>query len=217
MTEFQFEYSRQNIIVRVLIFALTAFLVLFISTFLISKYIGIWTSIILTIGVPILVFYFNKKRIKANEQAILASDRVTFELVDKKIIYDFKDIKSYKIQHDHGVALSLRLKDRTKLRLLANDNFCNPELFSKFCKVFERTIDTYKSNNELSYIREKSIFEKQWYFVLLIFLTIAAIVGLIYALASDKAKSGSIFISIGALISLWTGYFTTKTKRKKSG
>jgi hypothetical protein len=94
MTEFQFEYSRQNIIVRVLIFALTAFLVLFISTFLISKYIGIWTSIILTIGVPILVFYFNKKRIKGNGQAILASDRVTFELVDKKIIYDFKDVYS---------------------------------------------------------------------------------------------------------------------------
>ena len=217
MTEFQFEYSRQNIIVRVLIVALTAFIILFISTLFISEYIGIWTSIILTIGVPILIFYFNKKRIKANGQAILASDKVTFDLVDNKIVYDFKDIKSYKIQYYHGVALSLRLKDRTKLRLLANVNFCNPELFSKFCTVFEKTIDIYKSNNESSSVREKSIFEKQWYFVLLILLTAAAIVGLIYASIADKAKPGSIIISIGALISLWTGYFTTKTKRKASG
>lgn len=214
MTEFQFEYSRQNIIVRVLIIALTAFIILFVSTFFISQYIGIWTSILLTIGVPILIFYFNKKRIKANGQAILASDKVTFELFDNNITYDFKDIKSYKIQYYRGVALSLKLNDRKKIRLLANDNFCDPEQFSAFCSVFEKTIDKYKSENESSSVRKPSIFEKQWYFVLLIILTMAAIGGLIYALMVDKAKPGSIFISLGALISLWTGYFTTKTKRK---
>jgi ABC-type multidrug transport system fused ATPase/permease subunit len=216
LTDFRFEYSRQSIIVRLLFIAVPTFITLFISTFFILQYIGLLTCIILTIVVPILIFYLNRKKIKANGRAILTADRVTFELVDNKVTYEFKDIKSYTIQYYHGLALNLRLKEGKKFRLLANDNFCKPEKFSKFCRAFEKTLDTFESLNKTSSIRGKSIFEKQWFFVLLITLTALAIGALIYASLADKAKPGSILISIGALISLWTGYFATKTSRKIS-
>lgn len=215
MTEYKFEYSKQNIIVRVLVVALLTFFLLFVLTFFIAKYIGIWTSIGLTIAIPFLIFYFNKKRIKSSGLAILHSDKVIFELDKKKTTFEFKDIKSYKIQHYHGVALNIRRKDKSKFRLLSNDNFCNSDECRKFLKVFERTIEKYTLENESDSSREESIFEKRWFFVLLVVLTIAAVGGLLYALISGSTRIGSIFISAGALISLWTGYYTTKTRRGK--
>ncbi len=216
MTDYKFEYSKQNVIVRVLIVALLVFLLLFILTFFIAKYIGIWTSIGLTIAIPLLIFHFNRKRIKATGYATLHSDKVIFELDEKKTTFEFKDIKSYKIQDYHGVALNIRRKDKSKFRLLSNDNFCDSKECRKFLSVFERTIEKYNLENESNSSREESLFEKQWFYVLLIVLTLLAVGGLAYAAFFGRARIGSIFISIGALASLWTGYYTTKTRAKKN-
>lgn len=213
--EYRFEYSKRDVLIRFILLAIAIFVALLFVTFILLDYIGVWPSVTLPVAVPFLMFYLNRKKFKSIGVACLSQDKISIDLDDSQPTFNFEDIKTFKVEYFNGVSLSLRLRDRTKFRLFANDG-CDHSQLEKLCADFEKVIEEFKSQTASELTREKSILESKWYYILLIALTVAGAAGFIHSLVFSTGgnRVSLFFVVFVPLLTLWGGYITTRLKRK---
>jgi hypothetical protein len=214
VAQYTFEYSKLNVIIRFWVLAIVIFIGLLIAAFSLIEHLGIWL-IVLPVAVPCLIYYLNRKNFKSIGAASLYQDKIFIDLDESSATFYFGDIETFKVEHFHGISLSLRLRDRTKFRLLANDS-CDYSQLEKLCADFEKVIEEFKNQTASDVTREKSMLEKRWYFILLLVMSGAGTIGFIYSLflGTGESKISSFFVVFVPLLALWGGYFTTRLKRK---
>ena len=217
IAEYRFEYSKREVLLRFILLTIAIFVCSLIATFSLLHHIGIWPCVTFPFAVPCLIFYLNRKKFKSKGVANLYQDKIFIDLDDSQSTFYFSDIETFKVEHFHGVSLSIRLRDRTKYRLFANDD-CDHSQLEKLCADFEKVIEEFKSYTTSERTREKSILESKWYFILLIALSATGVVGFIYSFMFDTGgtRISSFFIVFVPLLSMWAGYLTTRLKRKQS-
>lgn len=215
VAEYKFEYSKRDVLIRFILLAIAIFVGLFIGMLSLIHHIGVWPSLTLPVAIPCLIFYLNRKKFKSIGVANLYQDKIFIDLDESQLTFYFGDIETFKVEHFSGVALSLRLKDRTKFRLFANDN-CDYSQLEKLCADFEKVIEEFKSQTASELTREKSIFESKWLFILLIVMTGVGVIGFICGLifGTGENKTSSFFVVFVPLLTMWGGYLTTRLKRK---
>ncbi|WP_299762534.1 hypothetical protein, partial [uncultured Pontibacter sp.] len=161
------------------------------------------------------LFYLNGKRFRSVGVAFLFQDKLSIDLKESQSTFHFQDVETFKVEHFHGVSLSLCLRDRTKFRLFANDD-CDSSKLEKLCADFEKAIQEFKCQTGLDLTREKSILESKWYFILLIAMTGIGVIGFIYGImfGTGENRISSFFVVFVPLLTMWGGYLTTRLKRK---
>lgn len=209
-----FEYTKRKVILRVLLLAIATFVGLLIATFSLIDYLGTW-PIVLAVAVPCLVYYLNRKNFKSIGVASLYQDKIFIDLDDLQSTFLFEDVETFKVEYFHGVSLSIRLRDRNKFRLFANDD-CDSSQLEKLCVDFEKVIEEFKSRTASDLTREKSILESKWYFIVLVALTGAVTIAFIYGLVfrTGEVRISSFFVGFVPLLTMWGGYLATRLKRK---
>jgi hypothetical protein len=207
--EYNFEFTDQK-------YLLNLFGLIFVP-FVLLMFSALWLGFAVLIAafvVPILIYWFNRKNIKKKGQAILSETFAEINLVDRKHIINFNEIKSYQVDYMNGVTLKILFTNRSELTLVANSNFCNEEQLEIFCDEFEKAIANFKGENQSKVIRTKSLFEKSWMYFVLVGMSI--IIGIVFLLAEIEGKDipGSIWVALGGIASMWAAYYKSKSKGK---
>jgi hypothetical protein len=210
MKEYIFEYTKQRIayLLFLLLFGIIA-LAAFILSSLFKNFLLL--DIISSIILGVLFFLLNKKRIKRNGKAELTENEVVFELSDVKRVV-FNQLKYYYIYDGkNGIIFTLGLLDGTKLKIGANNNFCNDELLKTFLTDLKSAIDTYNVQNQANIIHLESVLARKNSIYILTPITVLIILGFIFT------KMPVMIISISFTLPIiinWIQYFKLKNNKK---
>jgi hypothetical protein len=215
MKDFTFEYTDTKFTLKLLGLSFLAFVVLLIAMVVTVDLIGIIASIILVFGVPLLIFFLNKKKIKKHGTANIYDSYSEFKLADStdKVVY--ADIRTYQVERYNGTHLKIKFKDGKDFKLQANSNFCNNDQFDSFCQEFENVVQQYKTSNNVELTRKPSMFERAWMLPFLIVLTAGLVGGIIFATSQGKRIPPTFYTSAAVIIPLWIGYLNARKRKQE--
>jgi len=212
MKKYDFEFNDNKFAMRLFVICLVLFLVfLFIAVWLKFNFL---ISIAISLGIPILIFWLNRKKIPKRGFATMDNGKVEFNLNGIETKVNFNEIKNYQIQIYNGTVLNVKLKSGKRIGIVSNSNFCNPMKFDIFCQEFEKNIEKYKTENNIELTRKKSFFEQVWIFPFLVIITSILIISVLIAIFKGMELRASIFISLAPLMTLWGGYYSAKNRVK---
>ena len=215
MREYNFQTVNQKraLILFVSLFAL--FFALIFSMVSLKHIFNIYVTMIFSFGIPILIFWLNRKKIKENCIAKISELNSEINIDDKLHFINFEEMKSYKIESYNGsIGLSVSLKNNEKIKLTANSNYGETKNFEEYCRDLEISIENFKkSHKNIEVERRKSFFEKKWVLYFLIIITLVLSIFVINIISQGKGFSMSLISAIAPLLVLWGGYFNEKNKR----
>ncbi len=160
-------------------------------------------------------FEYSELFTKKKGSAQLSDTYLILHLEGEEKHIPFSEVASYEIQHYNGVTLYLKLTDKSKIRLIANINFCNAEPFENFCKDLEGTLARYAHEHQGTLVRKPSIFEQKWALGFLIVGTVA-IVWIVIRNVSAGNGIGTALVPTGIFAMLWGAWLNTRKKRKEA-
>lgn len=214
MKKYNFEYTDQKYSIKLLLLCLLLSGILTVIIFSLKPF-GIFPSVLIIMGIPLTIFWFNKKKIKRQGSSKIYDSNIEFDIDGVQTNLNFSDIENYLVQVYNGTTLKIKVINGETLNIVANSNFCNPDEFYRFCLDFENTIEEYNKESTNSAItRKKTFFERQWVLPFLVIITVTFLVLIPYGLFKGSFKNtASLFMFIGSLLPLWVGYLSAK-KRK---
>lgn len=215
MRDFTFEYTDTKLTLKLFGLSFLIFVVLLVAMIVTVDLLGITGSLILTFGIPFLIFFLNKKRIKKQGTATIYDSYSEFKLAESSHEVVYADIKTYQVEEYNGTQLIIKFIDGTNFKLQANSNFCNTDQFDIFCREFENTLQQLKATSNVELTRKKSMFEQMWMLPLLIIMTVALIGGIIFALSKGKRIPPTFFTSAAVIIPMWIGYFNVRKRKQE--
>lgn len=212
MKDYTFEYTRQSF--AYLLFGLSFAIVvfgLFLFSILFKDIVSICIGVIVIIGLAIAFFLLNKYRIKRIGTAKLSMNELTIEL-NQLLHIPFSDLKYYYIYDGkNGIVFTLGFLDGKKIKIGANNSFCNNDLLKIFLSDFQSTIENYKAQNKADIVHLETIFARKQTFYILSSLTVLVIVGFCFThmplILLPIGVSASIFVG-------WIKYFQQRSKDK---
>lgn len=210
MKEYPFEYTKQGI---ALLLFLLSFVIIGLVAIVLSKLFPNFRliDIILSIIFGTVFFLLNKYRIKKTGEAELSENGVIFELTEK-INIKFNDLKYYYVYDGkNGMVFTFGFSNGTKLKIEANNNFCNVEPLKILLTDLQTVIEKYKTQNQVNIIHLKSILARKNAIYVLSFITAFVILGFIFT------RMPLMIISIAftfPIILNWIQYFTLKRDNK---
>lgn len=210
MKEYEFEYTIQAI--AYLLF-LSSFTILALATYILHILLPsiLLADIFISIAIGVAFFLLNKHRIKRNGTAKLAETSIILELSDTKDIA-FSDLKYYYVYNGkNGIVFTLGFLDGTKLKMGANNNFCNVESLKNLLKDLQLAIDNYKVQNQVNIIHLESILARKNTVYILSIITVIIVGGFIFT----RMPVTIIFIGFTLpIIFNWIQYFQLKRNNK---
>jgi len=179
--------------------------------------LGFIGSLVLTFGIPLLIFFLNKKKTEKQGTATIYDSYSEFKLADSidKVVY--ADIKTYQVERYNGTYLKIKFKDGKSFKLQLNSNFCNSDQFYSFCHELENTVQHYKTTNNIELTRQKSMFEQAWMLPFLIILPGGLIAGITFAVSQGKNIPPSFYASAAVVIPFWISYLNARKRKQEQG
>ncbi|GAC1311460.1 MAG: hypothetical protein NVSMB24_31040 [Mucilaginibacter sp.] len=210
MKEYHFEYTKQGIAYMLLLlsFAIIVLGIIALSHVLTNRLL---LDILLSIAFAIAFFLFNKHRIKKIGGAELSETSMVLNL-SEGINIAFNELKYFYIYDGkNGIVFTLGFLDGTKLKIGANNNFCDIEPFRILLTDFQTSIERYKAQHQVKIIHLESILARKNTIYVLIFITILLTLGFIFT------TMPVMIIPIGFTLPMlfnWIQYFQLKQNNK---
>jgi hypothetical protein len=213
MRDFSFEYTDAKFTLKLLVLCFLSLVVFLIAMAVTVDLIGVIGSLIFVFGVPLAIFFLNRKKIKKHGTANIHDSYSEFTLADStdKIVYS--DIESYQVERYNGTHLKIKFKDGRSFKVQANSNFCNADKFDAFCREFEDTIQQFKATNHVELTRMKSMFEKVWMLPFLIIITAFILGAVVFEILMKRTPPTAFYTTSIIVTSLWIGYFNARKRR----
>lgn len=131
-------------------------LILWLVTFWDYGELSLFLGVSLLIFLPILTFYFLKKKSSKEITVILSATEMTLHWPLKKMVIPYADIKSYsacRLYQETGdvESVHIRLKSGKKIRLSATYGFCDIEPLREFREAFDKLAQSLKLPHELTW------------------------------------------------------------------
>lgn len=216
MAKYEFEYVNQKYSLTLFLISFATFFALIFTLVEFKKIFNVYFTMILSFGIPILIFWLNKHKIKKNGFAVLEDNYTEISKLDKLERINFDEIKNYQVQVYNGsISLLINLKNGKKVSLSSSPTFCNTEYFDNYCQELESKIEKYLSLHQLETIRKKTFFEKTWIYPFLLIITGIVVVFILVLISKGGGFPISLIGAIAPLLTLWGGYFNAKNKTKK--
>lgn len=216
MAKYEFEYVNQKYSLTLFLISFATFFALIFTLVEFKKFFNIYFTMIFSFGIPILIFWLNKHKMKKNGFAVLEDNYTEISKLDKLERINFDEIKNYQVQVYNGsISLLINLKNGKRVSLSSSPTFCNTEYFDNYCKELESKIGKYLSLHQLETIRKKTFFEKTWIYPFLLIITGIVVVFILVLINKGGGFPISLIGAIAPLLTLWGGYFNAKNKTKK--
>jgi len=216
MKDYTFEYSDTKLTLKIFIISVLTFILLVIlAVGIFQKTILATPSFIAAFGVPILIFYLNRKKIKKQGQVNIYDTYFIFILENSSNKIEYLDIREYQVERYNGVQLNIMFKDDKIFKLQANSTFCNPDQFDFVCDELEKVVLQFKTSNNVELKRRKSLFEQAWLLPILIITTVVIVTLIIISIYKGQKLQGSLLTTLAVLGSVWVGYLTARGRKKK--
>ncbi len=216
MKEYKFEYTPQIAMLKLIGICFLVFFAFLFSGHYLKDFIGIWTVLIMTIGIPILIFKLFKSSCVRFGTAQINQDFLELNLNGQIQTISFSEISSYKVEEPHnGVVLKLHFMNGEKLKIGVNDNYCSSAGLDKFSNDLSEILEGFKITNHSPLVREKSLYESNFYLAFVILITLTFITVFIYSIKTG-ANRALLQICFGTpmLIFIWTQFFVIRRKYK---
>jgi|GEM_PF-2053364 len=213
MKEYTFEYTRQRDAYLILLgsFSIIGIGAVLAVTFFSLSGSALLITLFILIGCAILFFQLNKTKIKRTGIARLSDTYMELELEQLRNI-QFSSLRYFYIYYSkNGPVFTLGFIDKSKLKIGANNNFCNDELLKTFLKDLQLTIEEYKKDHGVDIIHLESIFARKNAVYVLGVLTVAVVLG--FCFTSMPIMILPIGMSLPLLIN-WIQYFKLKGENK---
>lgn len=183
--------------ISIFLFFLFLFCIFFSSTILLMLFLSKLISVIFSLFLTVISFFFLRKKIVLKSNFILFDDKL--KINDSTI--NFNDIKSFKLHFIKGAGLKLNLKNGKSIYYSSNDNFCNSEIFINFCKAVKKKLIKFDGG---VIVNKKSFMQTKIAYHLLIFMTVLIFGIFIYSLITGKEMNlGTFGLIIASLSTLW--------------
>jgi hypothetical protein len=210
MKEYAIQYTKQGI--AYLLFFLS-FVIMTLSIAVLHIFFKDFTVLVIILSIVFAVAFFliNKHYIKRTGKAELLENEVILYLSESTQI-SFSKLKYYYIYNGkNGIVFTLGFLDGGKLKIGANNNFCDIEPLKNFLADLRSAIEKYKVQNEVNIIHLESILARKNAVYVLILVTMLVILGFILT------KMPVMIISIGFTLPIifnWINYFQLKQANK---
>jgi hypothetical protein len=210
MTEHEFQYTKtQGILMVLLVCFVTFMLIIGIGVYL--KLQKIVTYIITPI-VTILVYQLLKKNTFGYCVAKISDTKVDFNFYKNLRTINFDDITSFKAYYGNNATVLYLKNTADNFKIYAN-NFCNRKSFDSFCQDIIIQLDKYKSNDNPQIIHAGSVFATNGMLYFLIIATSIYLLGFLFE--TDELK---LYIGVGGgfyLLVMWVAYFNKRDLKSK--
>lgn len=213
MRDYTFEYINQRSLLILFGISLAVFVALIACMSYLIPIIGKNASFILLLGGPALIFWFNRGKLKRQCTAHLSDSSVNFDFEDRVENVEFKELMSYKVEHYNGTTLVMKFRERKKIKLVANGNFCDSAPMESFCQALEDAITGSNVTGLSEVTRVKCVFEQKWMPVFLTVMTAAIIWVVVHSYQSGKSLPISTYTSIAIFAGMWLAYFKARQKK----
>jgi len=217
MVKFDFQFMNDKYVNKLFGLLFLTFLTLIFGALYLSFMYPIFGSLtfiicfLIAAAVPIIIFQFHRKKIKQEGFAIIHDGYTEFNLKNIKTTIKYSEIKEFSIQENNGKLLNIKLNSGQKFHVASTNIYCDTNEFIKFCSAFENKFEQFQNLNNIHIRKTKSFFERKWIFPLLIILTAAIFIIVIYGLVNGKHISPiRLFGAIGPLLFLWGKYMSAK-------
>ena len=211
MKEYQFEYTDQRFTWLLFVITFGIFLGL-LAIFTWIHPFSIVLILVLTFGIPVIVFFTFKKGIKKIGTVRLNNDSFNIYLSGNEREINFKDINYYYYYDgEHGTTFTLDMKDGFKLKIGCNNNFCETKYFEDFYNDLKMRIDSFNNENNYNIPQLKTIFAKR----ITPYILVPATIIIIPLLLIVPFPAKILFIGLtSGLIIPWIKYIDSKLKNK---
>jgi uncharacterized membrane protein len=170
---------------------------------------GIATAVL--IGAGITFFFLNKHRIKRTGAATLFANDLTVELNEVTRI-QFNELRYYYIHEGkNGPVITLGRLDGAKIRIEANNNFCNDSFLKVFLSDLQLAIEDYKVKNGVDIVQLETVFARKNAVYVLSIVTVLVLAGFCFM------QMPLMILPIGISLSLlvgWIRYFQQRSNGK---
>lgn len=210
MREEVFEYTDSKLTLKLLGLC---FLIFVVIAVLAPKGKTPWTLpvLIAAFGIPLTIFLLNKKKIKKEGSVTINDSNAEFKLEDSVSKIEYSEIQSFKIEHNIGTILNIKLKNGTRFKLEANSNFCDHFQFDEVCQLLKKSIRQFKSSNNVPVIRKGA--KLGLTFALLVIVTSGLFGGAIYLFYQGGQLPVSFYVALGIIATWWTSYINAKRRQ----
>lgn len=143
MKTYNFEYIDRGFMITLSLVCVLLLVVLSVLANFLQPVMGLLPALGLALGLPGMLFWLNKGRIKKRGNGQIDSNALTFRLADRTEEVAFADLKSYAIEYQHGAEIRLVFKDGQRLDLQANDLFVPTKDFRQFAEALQKSLTRY--------------------------------------------------------------------------
>ncbi len=155
MREEVFEYTDTKLTFKLLGLC---FLIFAIGLILVPKGKTPWTLPGLVGAFAILVdnISFEQEKIKKQGSVTIDNSNAEFKLEETVSKIEYSEIKSFRIEHNIGTILNIKLNNGAQFKLHANSNFCDHDQFGEACQQLKKSIRKFKSTDNVQIILKKT-------------------------------------------------------------
>jgi len=217
MEKFEFVYTDQNYLNKLMVICLATLILLFIllsSIYAFEKFTSIWITLI-SLGIPAGVFFIFKDRIRRSGSVVFDNQRMDFTLRKKQFSIGLDEISGYRLEYYYGASWFIYLHNNTRLKLISYFSNNGQEQFEALLNHFKSEVKIYYNpENQFSIKRHKSNLEQNWILILLAVAVVVVFGSIIYAVAENNAISAVTVMVAIFLVLVSIGYFKNKQKQK---
>ncbi len=207
MKEYEFEYTDRAFMVTLSLVCVVVLVVLSVLANFLQPIIGLVPALGLALGLPGLLFWGNKGRIKKRGSAQLDAKVLRLRLADRTEKIAFADLKSYAIEHQLGAEIRLVFKDNQRFDLLANPLFVPTDAFRQFGEALQKSLTRYAKASKSDLARLPSASRGMGLLLPLLVLTGLGVWGLYNSFVVAKSITpASTYVFGLVVLALW-GYF----------
>jgi len=205
-----FEYTRP-LVVFLLVFASIGIIIA--VTLLLNSFLeDTLPKLLISMTAAIAFFLSFRKRVKAQGSAHFQKDMIILKLRGKSYEFNASQVLDYKRDYYNGIVFTLSLKTGERIRMVANDNFCDTSEFEIFIEEFEDYVSHLSLEEGVSIERKPSFLERKWVLGALVLFTMAVMGALIYAAKTKSGNLSLLLIAVSVLLSMWAAYFQANRK-----
>ncbi len=213
MKEYNFAYINRSFAIKLTILSFVITPIIFFSCAIITSNPDTQSScVLLAIILPFVLFFSFVKKSVVSGKAVIEDNSLFLDTILFKGKIPYNEILSYQTVTLFGAELRLNLRNGNKYFIYApNKYYCDCQPLASFCYDLDNKLNAFKKYNESTITKKKSIFEKNWMYLLMVGLSVFVPISIVYASYLEKYRAiGFLLGGFALIIPYWIFYFNNK-------
>lgn len=213
MKNYNFEYIDRGFMVALSLVCVVVLVVFAVLANFLQSMIGLLPALGLALGLPGVLFWLNKGRVKKRGSGQIDPNSITLRLAGRTEKVAFADLKSYAIEYQRDAEIRLVFKDGQRLDLQTNGLFVPTRDFQQFGEALQKSLTRYAKNSKSDLSKLPIASRGLGLLFPILLLTGLGIWGLYNSMAVTKSVTPASTYIFGLIVLALWGYFFWSNRR----